>query len=321
MSGGYVFNGVFGGGYAGSVGTFTRRTEDQYTGVYGHTSHAGCIGKPVSCAANTGKCTVVVSGGQIGPVDVAKYGMNRPEAEGGPVPEGWVWGGSRGLIEDPADKPDTHFKSYVNETDVTIRGTAFIQEGIIGGGEFGRVLGNTLVKIEGGQIGVGDQQYDPVTNKPLRYSDAKFIDPTINTITSGVGGNALPECSHYPYGEDTDDDGVIDQYKCLPYDPYYDYYYDEINGIYKNNIPEGFKPASTAKPSDGKTWIGVVYGGGSGYVYNSSTASNYPSGCLLNSSHYLANSQTIAGNASMPSTSGSTETGHSGNGFVRITKI
>ena len=62
-------------------------------------------------------------------------------------------------------------------------------------------------------------------------------------------------------------------------------------------------------------------GGGSGYVYNSSTASNYPSGCLLNSSHYLANSQTIAGNASMPSTSGSTETGHSGNGFVRITKI
>lgn len=62
-------------------------------------------------------------------------------------------------------------------------------------------------------------------------------------------------------------------------------------------------------------------GGGSGYVYNSSTASSYPSGCLLNSSHYLANSQTIAGNASMPSTSGSTETGHSGNGFVRITKI
>lgn len=62
-------------------------------------------------------------------------------------------------------------------------------------------------------------------------------------------------------------------------------------------------------------------GGGSGYVYNSSTASSYPSGCLLDSSHYLANSQTIEGNASMPSTSGGTETGHSGNGFIRITKI
>lgn len=62
-------------------------------------------------------------------------------------------------------------------------------------------------------------------------------------------------------------------------------------------------------------------GGGSGYVYTSSTASSYPSGCLLNSSMYLTDANTIAGNASMPSTSGSTETGHSGNGYVRITVI
>lgn len=62
-------------------------------------------------------------------------------------------------------------------------------------------------------------------------------------------------------------------------------------------------------------------GGGSGYVYTSSTASSYPSGCLLNSDYYLDNASTIAGNTSMPSTSGSTETGHSGNGYVRITKI
>lgn len=62
-------------------------------------------------------------------------------------------------------------------------------------------------------------------------------------------------------------------------------------------------------------------GGGSGYVYTSSTASSYPSGCLLNSGYYLADAKTIAGNASMPSTSGSTETGHQGNGYVRITVI
>lgn len=62
-------------------------------------------------------------------------------------------------------------------------------------------------------------------------------------------------------------------------------------------------------------------GGGSGYVYTSSTVSNYPSGCLLNSSMYLTDASTIAGNASMPSTSGSTETGHSGNGYIRITVI
>ena len=62
-------------------------------------------------------------------------------------------------------------------------------------------------------------------------------------------------------------------------------------------------------------------GGGSGYIYTSTTASNYPSGCLLNSSYYLTNAQTIAGNQSFPSPTGSTETGHSGNGYVRITKL
>lgn len=62
-------------------------------------------------------------------------------------------------------------------------------------------------------------------------------------------------------------------------------------------------------------------GGGSGYVYTASTASNYPSGCLLNSAYYLTEAQTIAGNASMPSTTGFTETGHQGDGHVRITVI
>lgn len=60
-------------------------------------------------------------------------------------------------------------------------------------------------------------------------------------------------------------------------------------------------------------------GGGSGYIYTSSTASNYPSGCLLNESYYLADASMITGNASMASPTGSSETGHSGNGYVRIT--
>lgn len=62
-------------------------------------------------------------------------------------------------------------------------------------------------------------------------------------------------------------------------------------------------------------------GGGSGYVYTSSTASNYPSGCLLNSSYYLTNAQTIAGNTAFASPTGANETGHTGNGYVRITVI
>lgn len=62
-------------------------------------------------------------------------------------------------------------------------------------------------------------------------------------------------------------------------------------------------------------------GGGSGYVYTSSTAKNYPNGCLLNSTHYLTNAQTIAGDTSFTSPTGSVETGHTGNGFCRITNL
>lgn len=59
-------------------------------------------------------------------------------------------------------------------------------------------------------------------------------------------------------------------------------------------------------------------GGGSGFVW---TGSNAPSGYLLGSEYYLTDASTIAGNASMPSTSGGTETGHTGNGYARITAI
>lgn len=61
-------------------------------------------------------------------------------------------------------------------------------------------------------------------------------------------------------------------------------------------------------------------GGGSGYVYTSSTASNYPNGNYVNSSYYLTDAQTIAGNQSFKSPDGTNETGHTGNGFCRITR-
>lgn len=58
--------------------------------------------------------------------------------------------------------------------------------------------------------------------------------------------------------------------------------------------------------------------GGSGYVYTSSTASQYPSGCLLNSEYYLTDASTTIGTSSFVATSGGTETGHVGDGYARI---
>lgn len=62
-------------------------------------------------------------------------------------------------------------------------------------------------------------------------------------------------------------------------------------------------------------------GGGSGYVYTESTASNYPSGCLLNSAYYLTAASTTAGNVSLTSPTGTSETGHSGDGYARISVL
>ena len=71
------------------------------------------------------------------------------------------------------------------------------------------------------------------------------------------------------------------------------------------------------KQSDSTNYRGYN-GGGSGFVW---TGSNAPSGYLLGPECYLTDASTIAGNASMPSTSGGTETGHTGHGYARITAI
>lgn len=62
-------------------------------------------------------------------------------------------------------------------------------------------------------------------------------------------------------------------------------------------------------------------GGGSGYIYTADTAKNYPSGCLLDSKHYLSDAATTAGSASFTSPTGGSETGHSGDGYARITSV
>ena len=262
MTGGYVFNGIFGGGYSGSVGTVTERIAKNYDGTNHDTSHPGCLGgMPLAFAANTGKCTVSVTGGQIGPIEVATKGMTRPVNEGGPVPEGWVWGGGCGIVADPATDPDTDFRTFVGSTDVNIGGTAFILESIIGGGEFGRVLGDTHVTIEGGQIGVGYNQMEG--GNPKCYDDEEFVNPLTTTITSS---NALTPCSTFPYGKVVGGKTVYETY-----DPYYDEYYGSAT-----DIPEDFANGSTANPSDGKTWIGCVFGGGSGHMpYKKSDGTGY----------------------------------------------
>lgn len=65
--------------------------------------------------------------------------------------------------------------------------------------------------------------------------------------------------------------------------------------------------------SDGSADYRTYNGGGSGYVYTLSTASNYPSRCLLNSNYYLTNASTAMGD---------TKTNPGGvQGYIRITVL
>ncbi|MEE1071127.1 MAG: glycine rich domain-containing protein [Cellulosilyticum sp.] len=70
--------------------------------------------------------------------------------------------------------------------------------------------------------------------------------------------------------------------------------------------------------SDSSTSYVNYSGGGSGFVNTAANASSRPSGYT---GLQLDSGTTTAGSSSFPSTSGGTETGHSGNGYARITVI
>lgn len=67
---------------------------------------------------------------------------------------------------------------------------------------------------------------------------------------------------------------------------------------------------------------GASGGGGSGYYFDGNTIVNYPVGCKLTTAYYLVNGSTLNGNSTFSTPDKTTtETGHRGNGHVRITKL
>ena len=125
-----------------------------------------------------GKCTVTIQGNaEIGPDNMTMT------ADGGPVNLGHVFGAGKGVLpyenvtgtpwssipngqvnyENTEDGRAAYFNyiktlALASETDVTVAGDAFIKGSVYGGSQNGRVQTNTLVKIQGGQIGAGGRQ-------------------------------------------------------------------------------------------------------------------------------------------------------------------
>lgn len=139
--------------------------------------------------------------------------------------------------------------ALATQTEVTISGNAFVKGSVYGGSENGLVQFDTDVKIQGGQIGCGKNATEP-------YGDRVWADDY--TPSDDL------ECASWDYGKDTNNDGKKDQY--APYDPYAKYLNPANNKYYYD--PEFTKDADGGAniATDGHTYYGNVFGGGSGSV-------------------------------------------------------
>ena len=132
---------------------------------------------------------------------------------------------SLGGNEDANYSKFLHTLALASETHVSIDGNAFIKGSVYGGGENGFVQANTYVTIAGGQIGCGK-------NTTERYSDDVWAPGYVPTTDL--------ECASWTFG-----DGK-------PYDKY--------AGAAGYDAKEGALVAT-----DGHTFYGNVFAGGSGY--------------------------------------------------------
>ena len=228
IDGGHVVHNVYGGGAMGSVGTYA------FADAAYHAAHPEVpVGKPISCAEGTGTCTVTVSGGKIGLAGARMAGYGKA----GPDDYGHVFGAGRGEMHDPDQYPNVETCAFFNKTILTISGTAFLTGSAYGGSESGHVLADTEVNISGGQIGCGRNASGP-------FAPDVWADDYVPTEAVNLDCNSWPFTAPFaPYDPFANATEPLDQYS---------------NG----KSTDGGR----LEASDGHTYFGNVFGGGSGSV-------------------------------------------------------
>ena len=241
----HIYGIVFGGGEVANVG--------KYSWVLDDVTHAI---SNIDTVANTGWAKVTINGGTIGG-DRAKmrYEMATNDPNDGNYwtkyndDLGYVYGGGEGIVDNPTNyafvntAPEGDMRlidlmASVNHTEVEVNG-GWIKASVFGGAEAGHVRGNTKVTINDGQIGAGDNTVD---DKDELYSNAQFVSPLKE---GGITvSDALYRTTHWMFG-DTVVDGSDTSVYYRPFDLV----------LLKNDTV----------PSDGKSWFGNVFGGGSGW--------------------------------------------------------
>ena len=156
---------------------------------------------------------------------------------------------------------------------VTTTATPLVTASVYGGCKNGLVLGNTHVKIMGGQIGSGfvskamnngvwKGTFDPIyTEEQWEAAIAAVKNETIGTALADGGTlhNVFHECDAWPYGIDDDDNyatpKVYKVFDYLAYEPGHPNI-DANHPAYNSSDTVG---------STGSSFFGNVFGGGSGF--------------------------------------------------------
>ena len=276
---------VYGGGEIASVGKYKVATQDDINNSTFMAAHPGIEkGMPYSLGnEKSGYCNVIVRGNaEIGPDNMKMYYANGDA----PDDDGHVFGAGKGVL--PYENEDDFncqasghagqkhpgrmskgdaWECYNNQetkylrfietqalathTEVLVDGNAFVKGSVYGGSLSGHVQHDTHVTITGDcQIGAGDGINERYTT---HYNVTKW--PTdIQTLET-----SWAECAHW----------TMDVNNIMPYDPYAKHYNSEDGKYYYGTTftdPNNNSYGGSSVATDGHTYYGNVFGGGSGVV-------------------------------------------------------
>ncbi len=284
---------VYGGGEIASVARYkVAETVEEAT------EHGVAVDMPyVLESSDYGHCKVTIGGyAEIGPDNMKMYHTNVAADKDAPDDAGHVFGAGKGVLPKvytsygeaengpkrmvlDDDKTTSIWEYFVDEekyfefirtlalateTQVTIGDHAFVKGSVYGGSENGIVQYDTNVTIKDHcQIGQGKE----ITMRYEDYTGGDLFELTTPPVKSGSGSETVYydlECASWDYGSDTNADGKKDLF--APYDPNANATGDldkyPAVGTATAKSTEGGRRIAT----DGHTFYGNVFGGGSGSV-------------------------------------------------------
>lgn len=287
----YVYNGAF--SYASSVQTKTIEVEGYYKlqvwgaqgGSYNASYATGGKGGYAYGTVHLNKDDVlyIYTGGQGSYSTTSTYTAQAGAGVNGGGAAGYRGGGGGG------------------GTDIRINQNSLYARVIVAGGGGGANAYSTTYKANGGAAGIDGSYYSS--------SYVAYVGKAGTISAGGAGGTA--NSSSYNGNAGTFGAGGNTGYKYNSTS----YYSSGAGGggWYGGGAAGNYSSSSRNYAAGG--------GGGSSYVYTEANAAYYPTGCLLTSDYYLTNAATSNGNVAFESTTGSSETGHEGNGYAKVTYV